>query len=107
MRHVAAERAVAPGAERLHERKNQVAHGAEHLLGFLVAEVLPPEIGIRRFDARVLLDDADALLEDGVLQRRAEKIGVALLHDLVVVQELHENEERDLLHDRERIRHSV
>ena len=105
--HVAAERAVAPRAERLHEREHEIAHDAVHLVRRLVAEVLPAQIRVGDFHVRVFAHHAKTLPENRILQRRVEKVRVTLLNDLIVVQKFHEDEERDLLHDGKRIRRLV
>ena len=99
--HVAREGGVASLADLLDEREDVVLHRLEHLAGLEVAEAVPAEVGVGGLDARLLGDHADAVLEHALLQRDAQRRGVRLGLQLVVVQQLHEHQVRDLLQHRD------
>ena len=99
--HVAAEgRIVLVAAKPLDELKNIVPHRLKHLRRIGVREAAPPEPLVVARDKRLFGNDALTLLEYRVLHGGSESIGIRLAHKLVVVQQLHEKQIRDLLHHR-------
>ena len=101
--HVAAEgRIVLVAAKPLDELKNIVPHRLKHLRRIGVREAAPPEPLVVARDKRLFGNDALTLLEHRVLHGGSEGIGIRLAHKLVVVQQLHEEQIRDLLHHRDR-----
>jgi len=95
--HVAAECGVLALADGFDEREYIGLDVGQHLAGFKIVEYVPSEIFVFLFHPGIFANHACAVLKYLVLQGNAKQTCIGFCLQLVVIQQLHKHQIRNLL----------
>ena len=100
--HITAECSIFAFSDCLDEGEHISLDVDQHFTRLKVMEHVPAKISVLRFNKRIFIDHAHAVLKDLIGQWDAQNISIRLRLELVVVQQLHEHQVGYLFENRNR-----